>query len=163
GPPPAAIRAMGDKTAARRIARDLGVPMVAGTLEPVTSDADARAAARGIGYPLMIKAAHGGGGKGMRLVRLEGELEAALRMERDGIAAGERLCSGQAGVASRGDATEYRLNAEDQYGGWLPSPGTITGHRAETDPWVRDGSGVYEGYTVTRYYDTLLAKLIVWG
>src|SRR5436309_12349719 len=69
GPPPAAIRAMGDKTAARRIARDLGVPMVAGTLEPVTSDADARAAARGIGYPLMIKAAHGGGGKGMRLVR----------------------------------------------------------------------------------------------
>src|SRR5205814_751933 len=82
-----AVRAMGAKTAARRIARDLGVPMVAGTLEPVTSDADARAAARGIGYPLMIKAAHGGGGKGMRLVRQEGELEAALRMARHEAAA----------------------------------------------------------------------------
>jgi len=57
GPPPAAIVAMGDKTAARRIARDLGVPMVAGTLEAVASDAAARAAAREIGYPLMIKAA----------------------------------------------------------------------------------------------------------
>src|SRR5439155_6655462 len=51
------------------------------------SDADARAAARGIGYPLMIKAAHGGGGKGMRLVRKERELEAALRMARHEAAA----------------------------------------------------------------------------
>ena len=41
GPPPAAIRAMGDKTAARRLAREMGVPMVPGTVEPVTSDADA--------------------------------------------------------------------------------------------------------------------------
>src|SRR5512132_222006 len=55
GPPPAAIRAM-------------GVPMVPGTLEPLSDDAAARAAAREIGFPVMIKAAMGGGGKGMRLV-----------------------------------------------------------------------------------------------
>src|SRR5436853_702601 len=53
GPPPAAIRAMGDKTAARRTARSLGVPMVPGTLEPVTDDAAPRAA-RELGYPLML-------------------------------------------------------------------------------------------------------------
>src|SRR2546422_10519932 len=63
GPPPSAIRAMGDKTAARRIAREMGVPMVPGPLEPVADDAAARAAARELGYPLMIKAAMGGGGK----------------------------------------------------------------------------------------------------
>src|SRR5439155_1685575 len=67
GPPPSAIRAMGDKIAARRIARELGVLMVPGTLEPVTDAAAARATASEIGYPLMIKAAMGGGGKGMRL------------------------------------------------------------------------------------------------
>jgi len=290
GPPPAAIRAMGDKTAARRIARELGVPMVPGTVEPVASDAEARTIAREFGFPLMIKAAMGGGGKGMRLVRQESELDAALRMARneagaafgdsavyleryvaeprhievqilaDGhghvlhlgerecsiqrrhqklveespspvvdsamrarmgeaacgiakaagyvnagtveflvdpeknfyflevntrlqvehpvtemvtgidlvreqlrIAAGEPLGYTQADVAWRGAAIECRINAEDPFGGWLPSPGTITGLRAATGPWVRDDSGVYEGYTVPRFYDTLLAKLIVWG
>ena len=47
--------------------------------------------------------------------------------------------------------------------GWMPSPGTITGLRPAAGPWVRDDSGAYEGYTVPRCYDTLLAKLIVWG
>ena len=290
GPPPAAIRAMGDKIAARRIARELGVPMVPGTLEPVASDAEARTMARELGFPLMIKAAMGGGGKGMRLVRQESELEAALRMARNEAGAafgdravyleryvaeprhievqiladchgnvlhlGERDCSiqrrhqklveespspvvdpamrarmgeaacriaraagyvnagtveflvdpeknfyflevntrlqvehpvtemvtgidlvreqlriaadeplgyTQADIAWRGAAIECRINAEDPFGGWLPSPGTITGLRAATGPWVRDDSGVYEGYTVPRFYDTLLAKLIVWG
>src|SRR3989440_4176788 len=82
GPPPSAIRAMGDKIAARRLTRELGVPTVPGTLEPVTGDDAARAAAREVGYPIMIKAAMGGGGKGMRLVRREEELIAALRMAR---------------------------------------------------------------------------------
>ena len=45
----------------------------------------------------------------------------------------------------------------------LPSPGTITGLRPAAGPWVREDSGAYEGYTVPRWYDTLLAKLIVWG
>jgi acetyl-CoA carboxylase, biotin carboxylase subunit len=290
GPPPAAIRALGDKTAARRIARELGVPTVPGTFEPVAGSEAVRAAAREIGYPLMIKASMGGGGKGMRVVRAEPELEQALAtaqseaawafgdgavyLERylpeprhievqvlaDGrghvVHLGERECSVQrrhqklveespspfvddalraqlgeaacrvaaaagyvnagtveflvtpeerfyflemntrlqvehgvtelvtgidlvreqlriAGGASlgfvqsdvtlRGSAIECRINAEDPFAGWMPSPGTITGLRAATGPWVRDDSGVYQGYTVPRFYDTLLAKLMVWG
>jgi acetyl-CoA carboxylase, biotin carboxylase subunit len=290
GPPAAAIRALGDKTAARRLARDLGVPMVPGTVDPVAGDEEALRAAREIGFPVMIKAALGGGGKGMRLVRREADLAGALRMARgeaggafgdssvyleraiaeprhievqvladahgavvhlgerecsiqrrhqklveecpspvvdarlreqmgeaavrlagaagyvnagtvefladaDGrfyflevntrlqvehpvtelvtgldlvreqlrIAAGERLGYTQADVTWRGHAIECRINAEDPFTGWLPSPGTITGLRAPSGPWVRDDSGVYEGATVSRFYDTLLAKLIVWG
>jgi acetyl-CoA carboxylase biotin carboxylase subunit len=290
GPPPAAIRAMGDKTAARRIARQMDVPMVPGTIEPVTSDDEAHRVAREIGFPVMIKAAMGGGGKGMRLVGAPAELDAALRMARGEAAAafgdasvyleryvaeprhievqvladahgnvihlGERECSIQrrhqklveespspfvdaglrerlgdaacrvaraagyvnagtvefladadrnvyflemntrlqvehpvtemitgidlvreqlriaAGeplafrqdeVTWRGSAIECRINAEDPFSGWLPSPGTITGLRAASGPWVRDDSGVYEGATIPRYYDTLVAKLIVWG
>ena len=82
GPPPAAIRAMGDKTSARKIARDMKVPMVPGTLEAIASDDEARTTAAQIGYPVMLKAAMGGGGKGMRLVRSESELAGALRAAR---------------------------------------------------------------------------------
>ena len=290
GPPPAAMRSMGDKTAARKLARELGVPMVRGTLEPLAGDDAARVAAREIGFPVMIKAAMGGGGKGMRLVTREAELVDALRMARAEAGAafgdaavylehavleprhveiqvladahgrvvhlGERECSiqrrhqklieespspivdapmrqrmgeaacrlaaaagyvnagtveflvdadrnfyflemntrlqvehpvtemvtgidlvreqlrvaqgeplgyQQGDIEWRGAAIECRINAEDPFAGWLPSPGTITGLRAASGPWVRDDSGVYEGYTVPRYYDTLLAKLIVWG
>src|SRR5207245_8169645 len=78
------------------------------------------------------------------------------------IAAGEPLALAQADVSLRGAAIECRINAEDPFGGWMPSPGTITGLRAASGPWVRDDSRAYEGYTVPRFYDTLLAKLIVW-
>jgi acetyl-CoA carboxylase biotin carboxylase subunit len=79
------------------------------------------------------------------------------------IAADEPLGYGQTDITWRGAAIECRINAEDPFAGWMPSPGTITGLRAATGPWVRDDSGVYEGYTVPRFYDTLLAKLIVWA
>jgi acetyl-CoA carboxylase biotin carboxylase subunit len=79
------------------------------------------------------------------------------------IAAGEPLGYTQADVSWRGASLECRINAEDPFAGWLPSPGTITGLRAPAGPWVRDDSGVYEGFTVPRYYDTLMSKLIVWG
>src|SRR3989440_2721907 len=82
GPPPSAIRAMGDKTSARKIAREMKVPMVPGTLEALRSDDEARTTAAKIGYPVMLKAAMGGGGKGMRLVRAEKELANALRAAR---------------------------------------------------------------------------------
>jgi acetyl-CoA carboxylase, biotin carboxylase subunit len=290
GPPPAAIRAMGDKTAARRLARELGVPIVPGTVDPVASDAAARTVAREIGYPVMVKAARGGGGKGMRLVQREEDLESALRLARSeagaafgdtalylergiveprhvevqiladthghvihlgerecslqrrnqklveespspfidatmrrqmgeaacrlaraggyvnagtieflvdaerrfyflemntrlqvehpvtemvtgidlvreqlAIAAGAPLSCAQDDVRWRGAAIECRINAEDPFSGWLPSPGTITGLRPAAGPWVRDDSGAYEGWTVPRFYDTLVAKLIVWG
>jgi acetyl-CoA carboxylase biotin carboxylase subunit len=290
GPPARAIRAMGDKTAARRLAREMDVPMVPGGVDALASDGAARAAAREIGYPVMVKAARGGGGKGMRLVQREEDLEGALRLARgeaatafgddalyleraiveprhvevqvlaDGhgrvIHLGERECSIQrrhqklveecpspcvdealrrrmgeaacrlaraggyvnAGTIEflvdaerrfyflemntrlqvehpvtemvtgidlvreqlriadgaplgltqddlgwRGAGIECRINAEDPFSGFLPSPGTITGLRPAAGPWVRDDSGVYEGWTVPRFYDTLVAKLIVWG
>src|SRR2546426_2729852 len=290
GPPPTAIRAMGDKTSARKIAREMKVPMVPGTLEALRSDDEARTTAAKIGYPVMLKAALGGGGKGMRLVRAEKELANALRAARAEagaafgdtavyleravveprhveiqvlgdvhgamvhlgerecsiqrrhqklieeapspcvdtelrarmgeaacrvakaagyvnagtveflvdadrnfyflemntrlqvehpvtemvtgvdlvreqlrIAGGEKLALAQADVTWRGWAIECRVNAEDPFAGWLPSPGTITALHVPGGPWVRDDSGVYEGYTVPRFYDTLMSKLIVWG
>ena len=74
GPPPGAIASMGDKLAARRIAADAGVATIPGTEDAVDDAEEAIAAAREIGYPVMIKAAAGGGGKGMRLVWDEASL-----------------------------------------------------------------------------------------
>jgi len=291
GPPPAAIRSMGDKMAARRVAIQMNVPVVPGTERPLTGDAEAAAvAAAAVGYPIMIKAAMGGGGKGMRLVRAPGELPSALRgarseagaafgdaavyieryveeprhieiqvlADRHGnvvhlgerecsiqrrhqklieespspfatpelrrqmgeaacrvaaavgyvsagtveflvdrerhfyflemntrlqvehtvtelvtgrdlvrdqlrIAAGETLGFTQDDVVCNGWALECRINAEDPYAGFIPSPGRITSLRPASGPWVRDDSGVYAGYTIPRFYDTLMAKLVVWG
>ncbi len=83
GPPPAAIRAMGDKAAARKLAASLGVPVPAGYDDADQSDAALTEAAKRIGFPLLVKPAAGGGGKGMRTVRspdrLPNELAAARR------------------------------------------------------------------------------------
>jgi len=84
GPPASAIEAMGSKTRARELMRDAGVPIVPGTVEPVESLADAeRIAAEEIGYPVAVKAAGGGGGKGFRvaltLEELPGAFEGAAR------------------------------------------------------------------------------------
>ena len=77
GPPAEAIEMMGDKSAARRAADRVGVPIVPGTPEPVTLD-QAPAEAERIGFPVLVKAAFGGGGKGMQVVRKPEELESAL-------------------------------------------------------------------------------------
>jgi acetyl-CoA carboxylase, biotin carboxylase subunit len=79
GPPASAIRAMGSKTAARQLAEQAGVPLAPGTKEPMRDAETARARAREIGYPVLLKAAAGGGGKGMRRVDREEDLAAALR------------------------------------------------------------------------------------
>jgi acetyl-CoA carboxylase biotin carboxylase subunit len=290
GPPAAAIRAMGDKIAARRVAAQTSVPVVPGSAEPVVDDTAAARAAAEVGYPVMIKAALGGGGKGMRLVRSASELTGALRAARseagqafgdaavyieryveeprhieiqvlaDGyghvvhlgerecsiqrrhqklveespssavtpelrqrmgdaacriaaaagyvnagtveflvdrdrgfyflemntrlqvehpvtelvtgrdlvreqlrIAAGDKLGFTQSDVVATGWALECRINAEDPHAGFIPSPGRIATLRPAGGPWVRDDSGVYGGYTIPRFYDTLMAKLIVWG
>jgi acetyl-CoA carboxylase biotin carboxylase subunit len=85
GPPAEAIALMGSKTAARRVAVTAGVPVVPGTdgpLEPDTSDAAVADVAAAIGYPLMVKAVAGGGGKGMRVVRDASSLQEAIRTAR---------------------------------------------------------------------------------
>ena len=78
GPPAEAIDALGSKTAARTLAVKAGVPIVPGTTEGVRDAVEAAAIAREFGYPVLLKAAAGGGGKGMRVVRSEPELAGAL-------------------------------------------------------------------------------------
>jgi acetyl-CoA carboxylase biotin carboxylase subunit len=79
GPPPEAIEAMGDKIKSRRRMKAAGVPVVPGLVDPVDDPKAAIEAARGIGYPIAIKAAAGGGGKGIRVVRDEASMESAFR------------------------------------------------------------------------------------
>lgn len=79
GPRWQAIERMGSKTAARRLAIEVGAPVVPGTEQGIRNYAEARGIAASIGYPVLLKAAAGGGGKGMRRVDAESELEAALR------------------------------------------------------------------------------------
>ena len=78
GPPPKAIEAMGSKTEARQIMQKAGVPIVPGDTEPVDDVAAAKTKAKEIGYPIAVKAAGGGGGKGFRVAMEEGELEDAF-------------------------------------------------------------------------------------
>ncbi len=288
GPSPDAIANMGDKLAARELMRKAGVPIVPGT-EPGLNDGALRYAASQVGYPLMVKAAAGGGGKGMRTVRDESQLDAALAsahreaeaafgdgtvyleklmegarhiefqiladMHGNTIHLGERECSIQRrhqklfeespspfmdeelraqmgaaaikaaqavnyvnagtieflvdpdrhyyflemntrlqvehpvtelvtgvdmvkeqiriargrrmgpvdGVRPSGWAVECRINAEDPYNNFLPSIGQVTVHIPPTGPGVRLDGGIYAGYTVTPYYDSMLGKLIAWG
>jgi acetyl-CoA carboxylase biotin carboxylase subunit len=289
GPPASAIRAMGDKTEARRRMKAAGVPIVPGASAPSADLAAALAAADEIGYPVMVKAAAGGGGKGMRVVNepeaLSGALEAArsealkafgdanvylekfierprhieiqvLADRERTIHLGERECSiqrrhqklveeapstavstdlrekmGAAAVAAaravgylgagtceflalddgsfyflemntriqvehpvtelvygvdlvrdqlriaggeamraasgsmspRGWALECRITSEDPGNSFLPSTGRIEYLRVPSGPGVRWDSGVEIGDAVTLYYDSLLAKLIVWA
>lgn len=286
GPPPEAMEKMGDKAAARRTAEQVGVPVVPGVSEPV-GVAEAKKAAPSIGFPLAVKAAHGGGGRGMHLVENPGELEDAVeRSAREAQAyfgrpevyleryvsrahhveaqivadtrgnvsfLGERDCSlqrryqklveespspvvdadlrariGEAALAVakaagyvnagtveflveddgsfyflevnarlqvehpvtemvtgldlvrlqievalgekvdlspdlRGHAIECRLNAEDPSADFLPGPGTVTRLRLPAGPFVRVDAGITEGRTIPGDYDSLFAKLIVWG
>ena len=290
GPSPDAISAMGDKLRAQQIAAEAGVPIIPGTKLGLR-DGELIAAAEEVGYPLMIKAAAGGGGKGMRLVNRPDELPAALGIaHREALNAfgdgtvylerviegarhieiqiladelgnmvhlGERECSlqrrhqklleespsmfvdedlrarmGEAAIriaravdyvnagtveflvdkqknfyflemntrvqvehpvtelvtgidivkdqiriargrrmsnpsqdqiTMKGWAVECRINAEDPYNNYLPSTGTITSHFIPSGPGVRVDHGVYAGYKVTPYYDSLLAKLICYG
>jgi len=79
GPPPAAIQAMGDKTAARALMEKAGVPMAPGTIDAISDPDEAARTAAQIGFPVLIKAAAGGGGKGMRIVRSAADFADALK------------------------------------------------------------------------------------
>src|SRR5919206_2293780 len=78
GPPPDAIAALGSKTAARAIVTAAGVPVVPGTQEPLRDADEAAAIAERFGYPVLLKASAGGGGRGMRVVRTAGEMSFSL-------------------------------------------------------------------------------------
>ncbi|MCG8603947.1 acetyl-CoA carboxylase biotin carboxylase subunit [bacterium] len=79
GPPPKSMRVMGDKTAARQQMRQAEVPIVPGTETPLKEDAEALEVSRELGLPVLLKAAAGGGGKGMRVVMAESEIASAFR------------------------------------------------------------------------------------
>jgi acetyl-CoA carboxylase biotin carboxylase subunit len=290
GPTPDQIRSMGDKAVARKLAAELGVPTVPGSPGPVADADEAQGVAARIGFPVMIKAAAGGGGKGMRVARSEDEFEQSFSLARqealaafgsdevylekylacprhveiqimgdqhgrvmhlcerdcsvqrrhqklveeapspaldqtlradmgdaavklaesigyvgagtveflldqDGsfyfmemntriqvehpvtemttnfdlvkeqirIAAGEPLSFVMNGQRLRGHAIECRVNAEDPYRNFQPSPGLITAYHPPGGPGVRVDTHIYAGYTVPPYYDSLLAKVIVHG
>lgn len=78
GPQASVIRMMGDKAAARKLAHEAGVPITMGSPDPITSAEEAIEIGRRIGYPLLVKAAAGGGGRGMRVVNQESELRESL-------------------------------------------------------------------------------------
>ena len=82
GPKPAHIRLMGDKIEAKRTAQRLGIPVVPGSDDAVGSDVEALAIARDIGFPVLVKAAAGGGGRGMKVARTEADLATALATAR---------------------------------------------------------------------------------
>ncbi len=87
GPPPAAIDRMGNKASAREAMREAGVPIMPGTPGPVDGEDEALEAAKKIGFPVIIKASAGGGGKGMRVCLGEEELPKALQMAQNEAAA----------------------------------------------------------------------------
>jgi acetyl-CoA carboxylase biotin carboxylase subunit len=288
GPKPEHIRIMGDKVEAKRTAAKLGLPLVPGSDGPIEGIDEARAVARETGYPVLIKAASGGGGRGMKVVRSEDELETQISQARseaknafgddtvymekylgdprhiefqvfgDGegkaihlgerdcslqrrhqkvleeagspvitpqerdrmggivaramadmgyrgagtieflyengefyfiemntrlqvehpvteyitgidlvreqirIAGGEGLSCSQEQVTFRGHAIECRINAEDPQT-FAPSPGLVKNYVAPGGMHVRVDSGLYAGYRVPPYYDSMIAKLIVYG
>lgn len=79
------------------------------------------------------------------------------------VAIGEGLGLAQSDIVSRGHAIECRINAEDPQRAFAPCPGMVTAFVAPGGPGVRIDTHVYPGYTVPPYYDSLIAKLVVWG
>ena len=93
GPPPSAIRALGDKVSARKIASKVGAPLVAGTKDPVSGHEEVTTFAKEHGLPVAIKAAHGGGGRGLKVARTMEEIPelfaSAVREAISGFGRGE--------------------------------------------------------------------------
>ena len=289
GPPPQSIRALGDKVTARHIAERAEAPMAPGTKDPVANADEVKAFADEHGLPVAIKAAFGGGGRGMKVAHTAEEIpelfesatreattafgrgecfveryldkarhvEAQVLADKHGnvVVVGTRDCSlqrrfqklveeapapflseeqrasihesakricreadycgagtveylvGADGLISflevntrlqvehpvseettgldlvreqfriaqgeelslsedptpRGHAFEFRINGEDAAAGFMPAPGTIVKYSEPAGPGVRVDSGVVEGSVISGQFDSMLAKLIVWG
>ena len=185
GPGADVLEAAGDKLAARNHAVAAGLPVLPGGLVGAAGDgaggaarradtadaarlahaadaarlahaADAARLAERIGYPVLVKAAGGGGGRGLRVVRDPGRLAEA-------VAEGRGLRLAQADVCLRGHAIECRINAEDPAAGFRPSPGAVTSAVFPAGPGIRVDTHIQPGSAVPPQYDSLLAKLIVRG
>jgi pyruvate carboxylase subunit A len=79
------------------------------------------------------------------------------------VAQGEELGFAQEDVQQNGWSIEFRINAEDPERNFMPAPGRISRYHEPGGPGVRVDSGVYAGYTIPPYYDSMIAKLVVWG
>jgi pyruvate carboxylase subunit A len=79
------------------------------------------------------------------------------------VAQGEELGFAQEDVRQNGWSIEFRINAEDPAQNFMPAPGRISRYHEPGGPGVRVDSGVYAGYTIPPYYDSMIAKLVVWG
>jgi pyruvate carboxylase subunit A len=86
-----------------------------------------------------------------------------LAREQLRISSGKDLQFGQEDVKGRGWAMECRINAEDAMNNFMPAPGKIVKYAEPGGPGIRVDSGVYQGFTIPPYYDSLIAKLIAWG
>ena len=99
--------------------------------------------------------------------RAPGDRDGHRRRHRQGAARPSlpaASCAGrQDDIQFKGHAIECRINAEDPYNNFLPDAGRITSLTEPTGPGVRLESGIYAGFEVTPYYDSLLAKLVAWG
>lgn len=117
GPSPQAIRLMGDKVQARRAAKNAGIPVLPGTDEPVRTPSEARACAEAIGFPVMLKASMGGGGRGLRMVREPGALEEAFQQAQ--AEAGAAFASGEVYLekyVERPRHIEFQVLGDDEGG-----------------------------------------------
>jgi pyruvate carboxylase len=112
GPPSRVIDALGDKVTARAIAEEAKVPVIPGTTDPVETEQEALIFAKEFGYPLIIKAALGGGGRGMTIVRNREELVTAIARSRD---------EAQAAIACTCSSAIARSNAvTKRWSNWRP-------------------------------------------
>jgi len=200
GPTPQNIKKMGNKSLARDNAKKNGIPIIPGSKSTIKNKKEALYIAKKIGYPLIIKAVGGGGGKGMRVAHNEISLLNSLGVaktlldenknyyfmemntriqvehpiteiitdidlikEQIKIAAGEKLIYQQKDIKIKNWAIECRINAEDWENNFSPSPGKIDVWIAPGGPGVRLDTAAYAGFTVSPYYDSMIAKLIVYG
>src|SRR5918992_1189107 len=257
GPKPDVMEKVGDKAIARDLMQKAGLPLLPGTVEPVGTPEEAQEIADSIGYPVIIKAVAGGGGRGMNVVRRAEDLvrlyqttrataqaifkDSAVYIERyldaprhtevqlvcdgqrkdigeravngalsvgytgagtmeflldhDGnlsfmemnariqvehpvsemitssdliqeqirVAAGEPLSVSQDEVMLRGHSMECRINAEDPDKDFAPAAGRLDTYVPPGGPGTRVDSHCYPGWMIAPFYDSLIAKLIVWA
>src|SRR5258706_255911 len=169
---------MGHRTAVRALATKIGVPILRGTEEPLTDREEALKTAKSIGFPLIIKAAFGGGGRGMRVVHKAADLSALLEEAQGeaGRAFGNPAVFLEKYIPrakhievqilgdQHGNVIQCRITTEDPENKFIPDYGRILAYRSPGGFGVRlDGGMGYAGAVITPFYDSLLVKSITSG